>query len=406
MSDSWQGPGWRRADDGKWYPSGEAFDADAPPPPDPTTWAPPVAPPISPTSAALPPPPPSFAPSDGAPLPPPPPRPPAPPGAGGWSPMPVPTTVRPVNGALAGWLQALFLVVAAGCLLTALAASNAGNAWDQAVSPSGRVSDAASWRDADLLFGLVNLGLTALEIALLVVMIVWSWKSYRAAQALQTTVRKWRIGWTIGAWFIPCASIILPKLVLDETERIASGPRIGGVAVGKGTTSVVGWAWWVLFVIANTLTLRLSFDTTEKDPNGFQSGVVETAYGMVAIGLFVGALSAIAGAIYVRRVSQLLSATSFQATSVGMAPAAYGGPLTPTVMGPSVASVPRSSVDRWAAATAAADGFCVICREPLAASTVRCPRCGKRRKPTAQAGPSGPASKPAPPTGPAWPSGG
>jgi hypothetical protein len=142
-------------------------------------------------------------------------------------------------------------------------------------------------------------------------------------------------------------------------------------------------------------------------------GSITSYYTMYAIGFSLSAISAVCGALYVRRVSSRLSATSLHASGAGAG--AYGGTATPAVVGgPSIASVPNAAVDVWANATASADVFCEICREPLAASSTRCPRCGKRRQPTetttpaASATPSStrlpfaPPPPPVPGSAPAW----
>ena len=392
MSDSWQGPGWRRAADGKWYPEEQA-GSDAPhPPPFPVP---------APTSAGVPPPPPT---PDGPPfgvLPDPPP----PVGAGPtWGlHTPTPAAPAPLSATLAAWLQGLFWAVGAGALVIALVAVAARNAFDGFMSPAGGFDDLQSWQDADQSYSLVTAGVGLVQLALLVVMIVWSWKAHRAAASLHPGERTWRIGWTIGAWFIPCAALILPKLVLDETEKIASAPRYGGVATNwKGaTTSLVGWAWWVLFVIANLLSVRVGFtDGASGGAASLDRGEIATYYAMHAIGAVIGAVSAVFGARYVRRISRLLGAESLLASGAGLGPLS-GASTSPMSFGPTVAAEPLSSVDRWATATAAADGFCEICHEPLAAATLRCPRCGKRRQPTVSTpagSPAIPGWDPSPPT--------
>src|SRR5262249_40065843 len=156
-------------------------------------------------------------------------------------------------------LQALFWAVGAAALLTLVATLNARSAFETYMSPSGGFDEYRSWESADGGFAALTLLGLVIRVALLVVLIVSSWQAWRAAQSLAPGPRRWGIGWTIGAWFIPCASIILPKLVLDETEKVASAPRVrGGVAAGwKGApTSVIGWAWWVLFIASGFFGTR------------------------------------------------------------------------------------------------------------------------------------------------------
>lgn len=293
--------------------------------------------------------------------------------------------MRSLSNALAIALQVLFGLVAFISLVSAPAAFGAGDAFESYMQTRNGFDERQSWQDAHNLFSLVTSIGSLVAVGLLVVMIVWSWKAHRAANSLYPGVRKWRIGWTIGAWFIPCASILLPKLVLDETEKIASAPRIGGVAAGwKGTpSSLIGWAWWCLFVISNFFVFRGNFITVDSGPTAnLSQGDISGFYSRYALGSLIAATSAVCGVFYVRRVSSRLSAASLQASGVGLAAhGSYG--LAPTVMGgPSIASMPNGTVDAWATATASADAFCEICRGPLPSSAPRCPRCGKRRQPS------------------------
>ena len=416
MSDHWPGPGWRRADDGKWYPEETATAAAAPPPPaGPTPPPPPPGAPNEPpppaTATPLPPPPsPSAAPTTpttAGVLPPPPPdlypgATPPPPSAGYpyaptgpdmWAPQ---LPLRPVPGSLAGWLQGLFWVVAAASALMVLTAINARNAFDDVDDRFGTFSQFQNWSDADAFVGLAGLLYSIARLALFVVIIVWAWRCHKAAAGLNPGPRRWPAGWTIGGWFIPFANIVIPKLVLDETERIAAAPRNNGTAMNWKAVKIspLGIAWWWLFILSGFLAVvASSTDTTIgafADPDG-----VRAYYLWLIAASSVAAVSAVLGALYTKEISQRLGTRGLYGS------AATGGVGTLTVAG-----TPSGAVDAWAARTAQATAFCELCHEPMAAQATRCPRCGKRRTPTPPAPPvtpSGPLAPPLPPPGPSAP---
>jgi hypothetical protein len=370
MSDSWQGPGWRQGPDGKWYPTEEL-------PATPTPHLPPGADPAGPPPpASASPPPPGDIWSQ------PPPSPPGPSPA--LQPQGDPSALLPrsVSPALAIALQVMFWAAGVGALVVAATALLAKSAFADYWG-SGTRSAYDGWVDADMVLGVVTLLNLAVDVGLLVVLIVWAWQAHRTTSWLSPGPRRWGVGWTIGGWFIPCASIVIPKLVLTETERIARqpGPRSSAADLKRVSVSLVGSFWWWLYVASNLLSARLSF--TQGDLSGsatLDSGSIHLTYTLQALGSGVAAVSAVLGALYVRDISRRLSPDGVVAllprSTVGIAAAPGLGGLT-------VAGTPASSVDLWAQRTAAADTFCEICREPLAATTPRCPRCGKRRKVTA-----------------------
>jgi hypothetical protein len=382
MSDSWQGPGWRRADDGKWYPTAEA----APPPPPPVPGgvhpsAPAPAPPGSlpapppPAGAQYPatPPPGGYGQSPGAPQP--------------WVPI---SSVRPLSPALAGWLQGLFWAVAGTSTLAALVALNARTAFGSFSTRTSTFREYQHWLDADHLVSVAGVFNLLVRLALFVVLVVWSWRCHKAAAALNPGPRRWSSGWTIGGWFIPIASIALPKVVIDETERIARAPRANGTAVGWRSVKInhLGTAWWCLFLGSSALAVAAS--TSNTTVRGIlQPGNVRSYYLSLITSGFAAAASAVCGALFTRDLSRRLTPAGLHA-GTGLS-GVSGGSTVSDVSGVgtlTVAGTPASAVDLWATRTAQATAFCEICREPLQPETTRCPRCGKRREPTT--GTSGP----------------
>ena len=141
-------------------------------------------------------------------------------------------------------------------------------------------------------------------IAGFVVLLVWLHKAHTATQQMWPGKRKWGSGWTVGGWFIPLANMVIPKLVINEIERIATAPRVGG-RVDEGWrrcgTSALGWVWWLaltpgIFVwqIGATIT-----DAPETTPSDLRIG-----YWVQGLALLAIAIGLAAGAVFFRRLTR------------------------------------------------------------------------------------------------------
>ncbi len=80
---------------------------------------------------------------------------------------------------------------------------------------------------------------------------------YRAARNNQSFGRPGALGpgWTIGAWFIPVGSLVIPGIQLQQIWRGADGsvPR-GDTGWRRAPASAQLWLWWLSFVVAYGLT--------------------------------------------------------------------------------------------------------------------------------------------------------
>jgi len=145
-----------------------------------------------------------------------------------------------------------FALAAASAVL--VAAAIAGFGYASALQKfSGVLSDAesGSLETVELTWA----GWTGLALLLLVLtgVLVMAW-TYRASKALDARGpigRRWRGAWTVGAWLIPFANLVLPKLVFDEIEKIAQVP-FGNVPVGDAWREYsrfqLGDLWWLLWL--------------------------------------------------------------------------------------------------------------------------------------------------------------
>ena len=314
MSDTPGGPDWWQATDGKWHaPRTPSPSSDASPPPPPPSSDRQVAPDWwqasdgrwYPPRSALPPQPPASAP---------PPVQTSPYGPGpGWAP-----TTASVSGGLSGTLQG-FLWASGGLSLIGAILALVGLVrfeewWDtrSGTRDADRAFDEMTSADEAINSTIGLAGLAGLVVFIL--LLVWCNQAHKATQQLWSRPRKWTSGWTVGGWFIPVANAIIPKLVLNEIERIALAPRTGGTIAPDWPhrrTSAVGWWWWCLLVGGLFVG---SIGSSLFDNPSVSEGSWRVGYWMTAVGYGAVALASAFGAVYVRRISRALSPKSMSGT--------------------------------------------------------------------------------------------
>ena len=109
----------------------------------------------------------------------------------------------------------------------------------------------------------------------------------------------------------PAANFVIPKLVLNEIEKISSAPRTPGVPNAdprQGKASGLGWAWWILLSAGLILTAvgqgllgsdeDLLFSSTTDD--------ILNGYAVQGLGLLCWAVSCPLGALTIRRIGRQL----------------------------------------------------------------------------------------------------
>ncbi len=77
--------------------------------------------------------------------------------------------------------------------------------------------------------------------------IVWFYRAYSYIQTRGATGRTWSTGWAVGAWFIPMANVIIPKLILNEIDRVSHPDLedpVGDAWRDQPRTPIADW-WWV-----------------------------------------------------------------------------------------------------------------------------------------------------------------
>jgi hypothetical protein len=207
------------------------------------------------------------------------------------------TAVPGLSPLLTGWLVGLFGVSAAAAVGAAATGLKALRDYNTVLSSwANRGTRVDRWVSSDNVFVGTSLLFIAVWIATFVLLLVWMYKAHKATQHLWAGHRQWGAGWTIGGWFIPAAQFVIPKLVLNEIERIARSPRTaaGGAEEPhrRVPTAASGWAWWLLVaagLIATRAAGALSATRTTLASEVRIHYILATAgFGAIAIGLLFG----------------------------------------------------------------------------------------------------------------------
>jgi hypothetical protein len=227
-------------------------------------------------------------------------------------------------------------------------------------------------------------------IATLIVLMVWMNRAHKATSTLEPANRRWTSGWTVGGWFIPFANFVIPKLVLNEIERIATAPRENGRVTASWryqALSAGGWAWWLLLVAANVISL---VSGTFGGGAELTESELRSTYNWGAMSEAAFAVSAVFGVFVVRRISAVLVPEALpQAPGWGGAVPAATDWATPAPHAPVVGDTapatpaPATPAPGWAPADDAAPGWAAP---------------GQQSPPPSQQAPPSPPSPPGPPS--------
>ena len=115
--------------------------------------------------------------------------------------------------------------------------------------------------DADAFVGIVTILLLVLGITIFVLLIIWMWRLAKNAELLGRSQPRFTPGWTIGGWFIPLASLVIPVLVMQDLWRGSDpdSPRGDPQWRSRPGSALVGW-WWAFWVAEQVLQVAGSND--------------------------------------------------------------------------------------------------------------------------------------------------
>lgn len=152
--------------------------------------------------------------------------------------------------------------------------------------------------------GAFSVALTVFIIAT-IVFFAWFFNAYRTAQSRGAVGRQWGPGWTIGGWLIPVVNLVIPKLVMNEVDKMSS-PEGGAPPLDYRWRSsarlVVSDVWWITWITALAVLVVGGVLLALADPrigdypreNEFGAGLMVSAFGYLLL-----ALAAVLGSMVV-----------------------------------------------------------------------------------------------------------
>lgn len=161
---------------------------------------------------------------------------------------------RSLNPALTLLLRVALYAVAAFSLASTIATLNEVAAFDDLMRTGRSVSVTELAAAEGLTEGFARLafwvGLAAGGLT-----IVWWYRAYQVVAAARPTGRTWSARWAVGSWFIPFANMVIPKLVLNEIDRISRAAESGDADWRREPLTVLPHWWWFFWVGGLVLTL-------------------------------------------------------------------------------------------------------------------------------------------------------
>jgi hypothetical protein len=149
-----------------------------------------------------------------------------------------------------------------------------------------------------LLFSLMALGVAG---ALVMVLLFRTSKALSARGTVGTT---WSAGWTIGAWFIPIANLVIPRLVVGEMERIVQVPYADepiGDVWKTHRRFPIGDLWWLLWVGGNLVAV---FGETARIFESGDDGRFSALLAVTSIGYVMMAAAGVALFVLIRTLTR------------------------------------------------------------------------------------------------------
>ena len=222
---------------------------------------------------------------------------------------PVPARVKGVSAGLtrstAGFLwgtSGLYLIAAAAFVWYLFV----WNDWAGQRSPSAAVVQSTTETEATA-FGFLSIAVIGYLVTA-IIFITWFFQAYRAAASRGAGGRTWAAGWAIGGWVIPFANFVIPKLVMNEVDRM-SNPEAGDPPIDDRWKSLsrleASDTWWGLFLLGAITTAIGSNWLPYAD---VKSASYATAVIILACGMAATAGSGFAAGKMVRAIGDRLLA--------------------------------------------------------------------------------------------------
>jgi hypothetical protein len=216
-------------------------------------------------------------------------------------PVPVPTLRwRSLDG-LTKALAVLLVLVAAAAVFALVAFLRRISALGDVID--GLDADSARRvHDADDLVAAATGIMALLSFAILVLIIIWTFRAAKNNEALGRQHPRLKPGWGIAGWLIPLANAVIPVLVLQDLWR-GSDPttrRDAGSWRANAGSALIGWYWTFLLisVVRNGLGRSRASLFVDDQLRGLR-----THDTIAVVGLLAAIVAAVLGIQVVRRIA-------------------------------------------------------------------------------------------------------
>jgi hypothetical protein len=179
-----------------------------------------------------------------------------------------------------------------------------------------RANDADDFVDGAAAF----FGVTQLVVAVL--FIIWMYRAAKNNEALDRRQPRFSPGWSIGAWFIPLANLVIPVIIVQDLWRGAT-PEIprGDVRWRDARGSALVALWWAVWILSLLRFVASSSGFHDDDT----LDDIETSNWIALVGVVASAAAAVLAVFVVRglarrQVDTLRAQRSAYEATVGPAP--------------------------------------------------------------------------------------
>ncbi len=196
-------------------------------------------------------------------------------------------------------------MVVAAFVLLGLALGNRYSVADEIDRRGFTTTRLTELQDAHDFVRATYLSVWGLAFLLAVTFIVWLWRAAKNNEALGRRHARFGPGWTIGAWFVPFANLVLPLLVVQQLWRGSSA------AVGRddpdwkrARRSGLVVVWWISQLAWPVL---ISFGVVPDEDRSRPSSYVDYVLGgdpVALVGVGVGIVTAVLAILVVRSLTR------------------------------------------------------------------------------------------------------
>jgi len=142
-----------------------------------------------------------------------------------------------------------------------------------------------------------------LMIAILVLIIIWTFRAMKNNEALGRQGARFTPGWGIAGWLIPLANLVIPVLIFQDLWRGSDPGKPVGDPSWRGAqgSGLVG-VWWAAHVIGHARFGTLGGEADVNDRNEVED--LRTSDTVAAVGMAVSIAGAVLAILVLRRIAE------------------------------------------------------------------------------------------------------